>query len=85
MLKSLIYERAFLFEERNFHSEDIKVFYFLANLPTSSSVTSLQTLLHIRSYTFSFLFGILGSIKMRLSQILVQLVKNTSNLFFPLL
>ena len=41
--------------------------------------------MHIRSYTLHCFFRILGSIKKKIGQILVQLMTNNSNFFVTLL
>ena len=60
-------------------------FLFFMHPQTSKSVTSLQILPHIRSYTFINFFKSLRIIKMKFDQILVQLMTNISNSFSALL
>ena len=67
-----------------FCSQDIQIIVFLMNPQTSKSVAPLHKL-DIRSYKFHFIFRILGSIKMEISWVLVQLTINISYLFLLLL
>ena len=64
-------ELIFLLEEKNnnIFSRYLIFFVFLVNPQTSKSMTSSQTSLHIRSYSFDCFFKILGSIKMKFCQI----------------
>lgn len=59
-------------------------FLFFMHPQTSKSVTSLQILPHIRSYTFINFFKSLRIIKMKFDQILVTLTRNIFNLFLAL-
>ena len=52
-----------------FYFENVKIFMLLMNPETSKSVTSSQTLLHIRSYTYECFFRILVSLNMKFGQI----------------
>ena len=79
----------FLFEEKAmFYSQDIQLLMILINSKssqTSKSVTSSQSLMYIRKYTFDYSFRILGNDKMKFGQIVEQLMANISNLFLALL
>ena len=58
--------------------------FFCVNSRTSKSVTSSQTLLHIRSYTVNVFFRILHSIKVKLYYIFMQFMTNIFTLFLTL-
>ena len=64
-----------------FYSQNIKIFVFLGNSETQKPVTSILTLLHVRSYTLDCFFRSLGSIKKKFDQILVSVVSNISDSF----
>ena len=65
--------------------QDIYIFKYLVNPQTSKSVTSAWTVLRIRSDTYNCFFRVLGSISMKLGQILLQYMTDISNLFLVLL
>ena len=71
----------FLFEEKMFHSQDIKIIMFLRNLRIPKSVTSSQALILNGSYIYAYFFWILSIIKMKFGQILVCCRANISNVF----
>ena len=64
-----------------FRSRDIKLFVFLWNPQISKSVTSSQALLYNESYTYTYLFWILSTIKIKFGQILVYRITYISNMF----
>ena len=83
---------AFILSQSNNKSsyfQSKKMFYpqlivFLMNPQTPKSATSSLTRIHFRSYKFDCFFKILGNIKMKVPQILVQVMKNISILFLHL-
>lgn len=60
-------------EEIMFHFQNIYISVFLLNPQVSKFGASPYTLLQIRSYKTQLLFEILGTIKIRFDQILVNL------------
>ena len=63
-----------------------KVLFSRYDEPTYFKICdATQTKLHIRSYNFNCFFIILGSIKIKFAQILMQIMTNISNLFLAVL
>ena len=62
----------------------LRYLMFLVTAQTSNSLMSSRTWLHIRSYTFNYLFRILWSIKIIFGLIFDQYMTNISTLFSAL-
>ena len=70
----------FIFAKKNkILFSTIRIFALLVNLQTLKSVISSHTLLHIRGYSFDCFLRILRNIRMKFTQMLVQLTTNISN------
>ena len=68
-----------------FRSHNIQIFLFLKNAETLKYATSSETQVLFKNYTFDCFFRVIGSIKMKFAQVLVQRMTNISSLFLRLL